>query len=465
MLFVEPRFFLFFAVVFAIYWVLKGNMARKILLLLASYGFYAAWDWRFLSLILISTIIDYCVARKIEATNEQSTRKHWLWLSLASNLGILGFFKYFNFFTDSAVELMTSLGMTVNYTTLSIVLPVGISFYTFQTLSYTIDVYRKNINAEKNILDVAVFVAFFPQLVAGPIVRAADFLPQLTKRREWREVAVKTCILLFLVGFIKKACVSDNIAYYVDLIFATPGQYSPFALAMGVCLYAIQIYCDFSGYTDMAIAVAGLLGFHLPKNFAAPYLARNLVDFWRRWHISLSTWLRDYLYIPLGGNRNGTIMRYRNLMLTMLLGGLWHGAAWTFVFWGFLHGAGLSFNHALKEKISSFKGFPSAVSITLTFAFVNLAWIYFRAPDFETALLLTGSLLTWSSEGAAQLPIFATLAFPFLGIIHILWQKYESFDKVIALKDTYFYLGIGIATAIALGLQPTGYKPFIYFQF
>ena len=465
MLFVEPRFFLFFAAVFGLYWVLKGNMGRKALLLIASYGFYAAWDWRFLSLILISTGIDYCVARKIEASDKQKTRKKWLMLNLASNLGILGFFKYFNFFTDSAAALMATLGMSVNSTTLNIVLPVGISFYTFQTLSYTIDVYRKNIRAEKNILDIAVFVAFFPQLVAGPIVRAADFLPQLTKKREWHQVAVKTCLLLFLVGFFKKACVSDNISYYVDLIFAAPEQYSPSALAMGVCLYAVQIYCDFSGYTDMAIAVAGLLGFHLPKNFAAPYLARNLVDFWRRWHISFSTWLRDYLYIPLGGNRHGTAMRYRNLMLTMLLGGLWHGAAWTFVFWGFLHGAGLSFNHALKEKFNSFKGFPAALSVILTFAFVNLAWIYFRAPDFETGWRLTSSILTWSSQGVDQLPLIATLCFPALAIIHIFWHKYDGFEKVVVLKDTAFYTALGIAVAFVLALQPTGYKPFIYFQF
>lgn len=463
MLFVEPLFFLFFAIVFAIYWAVQSLVLRKSLLLVASYIFYAAWDWRFLSLILISTAVDYFVALRMQKTPSLGRRKAWLMASLIVNLGMLGFFKYFNFFTEGAEDLLALFGATVNQTTLSIVLPVGISFYTFQTLSYSIDVYRGKLKAEKNPLDVALFVAFFPQLVAGPIVRAIDFLPQLHVRKHWHDIAFKACFLLFAIGFFKKACVSDNIAYYVDLIFENPDGYTSLALATGTFLYAIQIYCDFSGYTDMAIASAGLLGFTLPKNFNAPYLATNIIEFWHRWHISLSTWLRDYLYISLGGNRHGELKRYRNLMITMLLGGLWHGAAWTFVFWGFLHGTGLSFNHML-HKISTFKITP-VIGILLTFTFTCLCWIFFRAPDFNTAWQMSEYLLFWSSEGIRHLPFALWLVGGSLALLHIIWQWKNLFWAIESLPPKKFYAVLGGFAALCMALQASGYKPFIYFQF
>ncbi len=463
MLFVEPLFFIFFAVVFGLYWLTHSLVIRKLLLTGASYLFYGAWDWRFLSLILISTAVDYFVAIKMQNSASLGKRKAWLAASLIVNLGMLGLFKYFNFFVEGAEDLLTLFGASINQTTLNIVLPVGISFYTFQTLSYSIDVYRGKLKAEKNPLDVALFVAFFPQLVAGPIVRAIDFLPQLHARKKWADVAVKSCLLLFAVGFFKKACVSDNLAYYVDLIFSSPENYAPIALATGVFLYAIQIYCDFSGYTDMAIATAGLLGFTLPKNFNAPYLATNIIDFWRRWHISLSTWLRDYLYISLGGNRHGELKRYRNLMITMVLGGLWHGAAWTFIFWGFLHGLALSLNHLL-NRIWKVNIMP-AMGIIATFLFTTYCWVFFRAPDFETGWNINNSILTWSSDGNSLLPFVLLPVIFVLSAIHIIWHTHGVFTKIENLSHRKFYFVLGAMAAVSLALQASGYKPFIYFQF
>jgi alginate O-acetyltransferase complex protein AlgI len=298
MLFVEPRFLLFFAAVALLYWSLPRNGWRKALLLVASYAFYGAWDWRFLALIGLTTIVDWSIARQLGETGDEHRRKHLVLASLSVNLGVLFAFKYLNFFADSAAALLESLGIPVNWTTLNIVLPVGISFYTFQSLSYTIDVYRREVEPRWSLADFALFVAFFPQLVAGPIVRAADFLPQLDGVRRFAEVPVRACLVLFLIGYFKKACVSDNIAPLIDPVFAKSVAYGSEALVAAVLLYAVQIYCDFSGYSDMAIALAGLLGYRLPLNFAWPYFADGIIDFWRRWHMSLSTWLRDLSLHP-----------------------------------------------------------------------------------------------------------------------------------------------------------------------
>ena len=389
MIFTEARFFLFFAVAFTVHWSLRREMLRKIWLLACSYFFYAAWDWRFLSLIIISTVVDYGVARAIGAASEQAVRRRWLLLSLVCNLGLLGVFKYFNFFSESLHAALTAAGVTVSPITLSLTLPVGISFYTFQTLSYTIDVYRGTLTPRKSILDMALFVAFFPQLVAGPIVRARDYLPQLDKPRRFSQIQVRTCLLLFLVGFIKKACISDNVSVIVDAYFASPLSFNGESVWLATVGYAVQIYCDFSGYSDMAIACAGLLGFNLCINFAHPYFASDIQIFWRRWHISLSSWLRDYLYIPLGGNKGGTLYRYRNLMLTMLLGGLWHGAAWQFVVWGALHGIALVVQREWSKRVSwplKDTAIGTALGTAVTFYWVCLAWIFFRAPALDQAL-------------------------------------------------------------------------------
>ncbi|MEM7516510.1 MAG: MBOAT family O-acyltransferase, partial [Planctomycetota bacterium] len=350
MIFTELRFLLFFALVFAAHWSLRGQKARKTLLLLASWFFYGCWDWRFLSLILFSTVVDFIAARRIEDGTTQRARRAWLSVSLVCNLGLLFTFKYLGFFVESAVELLQTVGFEAHPPTLEIILPVGISFYTFQTLSYTIDVYRGKLNGKATSLsDLALFVAFFPQLVAGPIVRAVDFLPQLAVKCRLSEVDLRACFGLFFLGFFKKACVSDNISHLVDRVFESPESFDTFGNWIGALFFSVQIYCDFSGYSDMAIACAGLLGYRLRENFDHPYLSTNLQDFWRRWHISLSFWLRDYVYIALGGNRAKPARVTLNLALTTLIAGLWHGAAWTFVLFGALHGAGLGVCRAWKR--------------------------------------------------------------------------------------------------------------------
>jgi len=410
-IFTEPRFLVFFAAVFAAYWSLDSRRAQKLLLLVASYVFYAAWDWRFLSLILVSTLIDYVAARRIDAAGEPAgparrRRRVWLLTSLTANLGLLGFFKYFGFFVDSAIELGAALGVELSRPALSIVLPVGISFYTFQTMSYTIDVYRGELAARRSLLDVALFVAFFPQLVAGPIVRARNFLPQLGERVPFASIAVRAHLLLFLAGFVKKACVSDSVSTVVDPFFADPVAFTAASAWLAVALYSVQIYCDFSGYSDMAIATAGLLGFDLGRNFEFPYLARNVREFWQRWHISLSTWLRDYLYIPLGGNRGSRLGTARNLLLTMTLGGLWHGAAWRFVLWGGLHGVALGSHREVARRAGAppRPRLPLAAAVLLTFSWTSLLWIFFRATDLGSAFAILRSVLFFSSPGTAARP-------------------------------------------------------------
>lgn len=470
MLFVEPRFFIFFFVVALIYWNLRSNRSRKFVLLVASYTFYAAWDYRFLSLILLSTLVDYAVALKIDKTVDPMRRKSWLLASLIVNLGVLGVFKYLNFFGESFAELMSAFGVEASYNTLNIILPVGISFYTFQTLSYTIDVYRKHINAKEELLDVAVFVAFFPQLVAGPIVRAVEFLPQLESVRRFSAIPVKACLTLFLIGFIKKAGISDNIAPYIDLVFSSPEQYNATAIYAAVLLYAAQIYCDFSGYSDMAIAVAGLLGYRLPLNFAAPYFSSNLAEFWRRWHITLSSWLRDYLYISIGGNRSGEVKTYRNLMITMLLGGLWHGASWNFIIWGALHGAALSIHRGFRA-VHGHKTFSNflvrLISGTLTFYWVCLAWIFFRAQNLNDALAIANVWVLGSSTGVKSLP-YDDWVLLLLGALALHWvfSRIDVLDVVEKrMPWPIFAFSYGAALSLAIAFIPMGYRPFIYFQF
>jgi len=337
MVFNSLPFLVFIGIFFPLYFSLRGRF-RLWLCLIASYIFYAWWDWRFLSLILTSTLIDYLIGLRLNRETDTTKRQWLLRLSMVMNLGFLGFFKYFNFFVESFQDILLSLGLEPDLHTLHIILPVGISFYTFQSMSYTIDVYRKEIPVERDFLRFATFIAFFPQLVAGPIVRAKELLPQFAAdiKFEWNRFSFGLSQVLW--GFFKKVAVADSLAPFVDQCFAAPESFSALHLSLGVFFYAFQIYCDFSGYSDIAIGLARIMGFDFPDNFRTPYFSRNFSEFWTRWHITLSSWLRDYLYIPLGGNRQGTFNTYRNLMLTMLLGGLWHGASWVFVFWGFLHG-------------------------------------------------------------------------------------------------------------------------------
>jgi alginate O-acetyltransferase complex protein AlgI len=475
MLFIEPRFLAFFAVVLTVYWLLPGNRGRKLWLLGASYVFYAAWDWRFVFQMMAISGIDWWVGVKLGETDDPRRRHRLVLLALVTNLGNLFFFKYFNFFADSLVRLLDLLGAEASWTTLHIILPVGISFYTFQMLSYVLDVYRGDLAPRKSLLDIALLAALFPQLVAGPILRAGGFLPQLDSERDPTSVPVRTCLAMFLIGYFKKACVSDNISPFIDPVFAEPMLYSADALIGATLLYAAQIYCDFSGYTDMALASSGLLGYHLPQNFNWPYLASNISDFWRRWHISLSTWLRDYLYIPLGGNRHGALMRYRNLMLTMVLGGLWHGASWNFVVWGTLHGLALSVHHLFRDllwpriglgEVGRPLGLLGRLAATaFTFWLVCLAWIFFRAQDLSDALLILHAYITLHGPGTAELGIPYKPLLLVLGVMHWLAWRFRPELAVARLPPVAFATAYGATAALVLAFLPGEYRPFVYFQF
>ena len=468
MLFVEFRFFWFFLAVFAVYWSLRRNDSRKIWLLVCSYFFYAAWNWKFLFLIMASSALDYFVGTMMSRTENPRARRGWLIVSLCANLGTIAFFKYYNFFVTSAAALLEWLGLPASLHTLNIVIPVGVSFYTFHSMSYTIDVYRGKLKPVSSILDLACFIGFFPQMVAGPIVRASAFLPQLQTIRKFADVDARGALVLFLTGFIKKACIADAVSPYVDRYFAAPGNFTAASAWVAVLFYAIQIYCDFSGYTDMAIATAGLLGYQLPVNFRFPYFASNISDFWHRWHISLSSWLRDYLYIPLGGNRGPAWFVYRNIMITMLLGGLWHGGAWTFVIWGGLHGVALIIH---REWVRRTEGKPFAQSLMrwlawpLTVYWVCVAWIFFRAVDLPHAVPALRSFLFLPSGGTEDLGAWMLWIVAALGLVH--WLNFRG-----AFSEWWrrppapaFAAGCGCAFAVVLLFIPPHYAPFIYFQF
>ncbi len=496
MLFVELRFFLFFLLIFGVYWTLRSNTARKVWILICSYVFYSAFfigvgvfsgqplppGWWFPFMLLASTAMDYVVGLKVQDSDETRVRKAWMLVSLTINIGVLVYFKYMGFFLESAVDFTHWIGLPASPSTLKIILPVGISFYTFQSMSYTIEVYRRHRAAERNLLNLATFISFFPQLVAGPIVRANDFLPQLQSKRSWADVDVRGALVLFLVGFVKKACISDSVAPFVDQYFANPHGYTGLSAIIAVLLYAVQIYCDFSGYTDMAIAVARLLGYELTKNFDFPYFAASSTEFWRRWHISLSTWLRDYLYISLGGNRGAKAFVYRNLMLTMILGGLWHGARWTFVIWGTLHGLALVLHREWDRLTSQWKSLRQTLAwrifaTLLTFYFVCVCWIFFRAADlskpmtgadFERAFhTLRGflGLKLHSPHKAKSLDI--RLLYVFAGLAFIHWLNFRRVFSTWWRKgpDAIFALGLGAAVAVVILFIPVTYAPFIYFQF
>lgn len=392
MLFNSIEFLIFLPIVFALYWMVgsKRLTAQNIILLVSSYVFYGWWDWRFLSLIAISSVLDFFIGKKLGTTHNPKTRKALLTSSLIVNLGLLGVFKYYNWFMDSLVASCSVLGIELEFTTLSIVLPVGISFYTFQTLSYTIDVYRERIKPSNDMLAFLTFVSFFPQLVAGPIERAVNLLPQFRHKREFNyKVAVDGCRQI-LWGFFKKIAIADNCAIHVNEIFENYTEQSGPTLILGAFLFALQIYGDFSGYSDIAIGAARLFGVNLMRNFNFPYFSRDIAEFWRRWHISLSTWFKDYLYIPLGGSRGGKWMRIRNTFAIFLVSGLWHGANWTFVVWGglnalyFLPLLLIDKNRSNLDTVANGRWLPNireTIQMGVTFALTLLAWIYFRAEN------------------------------------------------------------------------------------
>ncbi len=472
MIFSQFRFLAFFLAVFLVYWSLRSNRNRKLFLLLCSYAFYSAWDWRFLSLIWISTGVDYIVGCSLPGAQDSARRKTLLLISLGVNLGLLATFKYFGFFLTSAESLLQFLGFQFNMSVMKILLPVGISFYTFQTLSYTIDVYRRRLQPVTDLPDFALFVAFFPQLVAGPIVRASEFLPQLSNIKRYSKVNVRACLVLFLLGFVKKACVADNLAPAVEAFFNEPMQYNWLSTWMALIGFGIQVYGDFAGYSNMAIACAGLLGYNLGVNFAHPWLSASMGEFWRRWHISLSTWLRDYLYIPLGGSRCSPLRNHFNLIATMTLGGLWHGAAWTFVLWGFMHGLALSLERSLslitglkpgrEDKLITFRRLPG---ILWVWWWMALTFIVFRSADMQEAWLLMKPFLTFQSWGDNQLspallPVFAGLLAIHSVTAGTTWKRI-----VLGAPRCLFAAAYGAVFALAVATMRVGYNPFIYFQF
>lgn len=479
MLFNSIVFWLFFILVLGCYGLLKHGSQNK-LLLLASYIFYGAWDWRFLLLLILSTGIDYFCAKLIAGTADPRKRRIGLMVSVGVGFGILGFFKYFNFFADSFAGLLTIAGFRPDIVTLNIVLPVGISFYTFQTMSYVIDVYRKKLEPAKNLIDFALYVSFFPQLVAGPIERAEHLLPQIQNPRRMSKGKFLEGLHLSFWGLFKKVVIADNMAQIADYVFM-PGQVLPgWVTLIGIYAFAFQIYGDFSGYSDIARGTAKMMGFELMVNFRQPYLAANPSDFWKRWHISLSTWLRDYLYIPLGGSRHGTWQTYRNLAITMLLGGLWHGASWMFVVWGGYHALLLILYHAYQSAVrTSPPGFWAsramhAVKVCLTFHLVCLGWIFFRAHTWPQAAAIFSQIAHFQFAGLSSLIFYSPLS---IGLtvfaLLALWfavQNYREYGGLPRLGFHNMPIGLKIpAYTILIGFyfltSVTHAKQFIYFQF
>jgi len=475
MVFNSVIFLIFISIFLPIYFLLRGN-SRLVFTFLASYLFYGWWDWRFLGLIAFATCVDFFLGNSLEKEQDDKKRKWYIVFSMVLNLTLLSFFKYFNFFSDSFYQLFSSIGFDVSPLTLRIILPIGISFYTFQSMSYTIDIYRRDIHAEKNFLRFATFISFFPQLVAGPIVRARDFLPQFKNDHNLNPDRIILGFGQIVIGFFKKIVVADSLAPVVDQIFSSPANFTSFNLIIGVVFYSFQIYCDFSGYSDIAIGLARVLGFDFPRNFNLPYFSKSFREFWSKWHISLSSWLRDYLYIPLGGNRRGKLFTYRNLMLTMLIGGLWHGANWTFIFWGFLHGfyqIAERLTGPLYAKIVDFLRIPKFISdgilILTVYILTCIAWIYFRATSFADASTIINNILlvdnfnlsslvniTWIGKGAFLISL--------LLIAEIISTKIDFADLM--LKSPIFR--VTSCTVIILSIALLGAfadSQFIYFQF
>jgi alginate O-acetyltransferase complex protein AlgI len=475
--FVFLQFFLLF---YSSYLLLMGNLkAQNIVLIIASYIFYGYWDWRFLILLILSTAINFAIAILIEQNNETKNKKNlWLGVSLLTNLSILGFFKYFNFFTASFTDLLHTVGIPVNDITLKVILPVGISFYTFQTLSYTVDVYRQDLKASRNLLNFAIYIAFFPQLVAGPIERATSFLPQISKPRKIQLAQINAGIFLIIWGYFKKLVIADNLAQVIDPVFNNYTEYQGLDIILAILAFTVQIYCDFSAYSDIARGLAKLMGFELMINFKLPFFALNPSDFWSRWHISLSSWLKDYLYIPLGGNRQGEFNTYRNLFLTMLIGGLWHGAAWNFVWWGIYQGlilivyrwfAGIS---KQKQQLQTPVQKPAKSSllstssqILLMFILANIGWVIFRSTSVEQIIYL---LTNWSLATSENTANFAFILFFFTTPLLLvqLWQHLSQ-DLLIITKLPLWLTNI-VYGFFLIGIFLYGVREsteFIYFQF
>lgn len=471
--FCSQQYLFFFCAILLVYWALPIHRLRVWLLLVASFYFYASWNHWLAVIICVSTVVDYWIARGLDATSSPRQRKALLSVSLIGNLGLLCYFKYANFFLNSLEEALRAVGAEASLPVLSVILPIGISFYTFEAINYTVDVFRGRAKAERDLSHFMLFILFFPHLVAGPIVRARDFLPQVNRRKRWSWGRAQLGSQYLIMGLFKKSVLADQMARFSDPVFAHPDLYSSSAVWLAMIAYALRIYGDFSGYTDMAIGSAHLLGYKLAQNFNMPYLAANVSEFWRRWHISLSSWLRDYLFIPLGGSRNDRRTN-RNLLITMTLGGLWHGASWTFVVWGILHSLLLVIHRGFKsfcqsrakldEALQSMPG--TALRIGLTFLSVCMCWVFFRATTFGEAATFLRRLAI--PHDGLSVPL-SPLSFWCLGtvvvIAHLLAQRDLWKKIVVHMPAPVLGFGYAAVVVLVLVLTPGTSQRFIYFQF
>jgi alginate O-acetyltransferase complex protein AlgI len=482
MLFNSLDFAIFLPIVFLLYWfvVQKNLKLQNALIVLASYVFYGWWDWRFLSLIIFSTVVDYLIGNRLRTENKQSKRKVLLWTSIIVNLGFLGFFKYYNFFLENFIEAFSLFGMQINANSLNIILPIGISFYTFQTLSYSIDVYRNKLEPTQDFIGFSAFVCFFPQLVAGPIERATNLLPQFYKKRTFEYHKAVDGMRQILWGLFKKVVIADNCAEFANQIFNNSADMNGSTLVLGAIFFTFQIYGDFSGYSDIAIGVSRLFGFDLKQNFATPYFSRDIAEFWRRWHISLSTWFRDYLYIPLGGSRGGNLIKVRNTFAIFLVSGFWHGANWTFIIWGalnaiyFLPSLLTGNNRKNLGVVAKGKRLPSLnelLGILYTFTITVFAWIFFRAENIEHAfnyILTVISLSLFQFPSFNDMPKALITLFLILFFIIIEWNgRFEKYaiekrclDNIFIIRYAFYFLLI-----FMIFYFKGNNSEFIYFQF
>lgn len=472
MLFNSYIFFVFLLVFLPVYYVLKGT-PRKLFMLAASYFFYGYWDYRFVGLLLVTTTADFIIGHAIQRSDDERHRKRLFILSLCISLGILGFFKYFNFFIDSFITAFAFTGITLDFVHLHLILPVGISFYTFQSISFIFEVYRKKMRAPDRYIDYALYLAFFPQHIAGPIERASHLIPQITVMKNATRTQWKEGFSLITIGMFKKVMLGDTSGKIVDQIFADPSRYTSFELLCGLILFSVQIYVDFSGYSNIARGCAKFIGVDIILNFNQPYFSRSITEFWRRWHISLSSWLRDYLYISLGGNRRSEFRTYMNLMVTMLIGGLWHGASWNFVIWGGLHGTYLMVHKFMLGKGGEKKeGTPEpfltgVLNVFATYLLVLVTWLLFRAKDFETVMLFVQKFIQWETgEYALRFTmITGTFLLAMIGVdLAEIRTKRHDFLLVLPLP-----VQAGIAAVVwffvLLYMLQHAPMPFIYFQF
>ncbi len=479
MIFNSLDFGFFLPIVFIIYWGgLRNNIHQQnIFLLIASYLFYGWWDWRFLFLIFFSTLVDFFVGLKLDNEDKPFHRNLLLATSLFTNLGILGFFKYYNFFLDNAIVAFQFLGFPIQLTHLDIILPVGISFYTFQTLSYTIDIYNRKLKPTRNFIAFSAFVSFFPQLVAGPIERASHLLPQFSVKRSLNPPLFVSGLEKILWGLVKKVVIADRLALFVNEVYAYPEEYKGFVLVLATLFFAFQIYCDFSGYSDIAIGTAALFGFDLVENFRSPYFSKSLTEFWRRWHISLSTWFRDYVYIPLGGNQTSKSRWRMNIMIVFIVSGLWHGASWNFIIWGAIHGLVLILESLFKNPLQKRKMNLQLRGVA-TFMVVCLGWVFFRAQSLEDAFYIVGHIFELSDYSFQQLslnmiPLNKDAVYPFdlfisltlvlfLVSVEFMFANNPRYRELQFVYKMPLYL-IGIWSIYMLGIFEN--NAFIYFQF